>query len=500
MTCRIFINYRRQTDAGSAGRIYDSLKRQLPHAVISIDVDSLLPGRDFEEQLNARISECDVFLAVIGPDWSDARDAVDVRRLEDPRDLVRREIATALQRGIPVVPVLVGAATMPPDDALPHDIQELAKRQALAVRHERFESDMSHVAGAIVSSSSGASGKRATIPRAGAIVLVTVAALIAARLAGPHIGRTLSTPDDRSVQSESTHRAQPAGVEVSSSRPAFNTKSRSGAASAAPGSSQVRVVPSREGPTPFAPAHVAQAPSSAHHDRSSDLDSDGRWSEWLSRDAYQALFDSRARSGMYPVKVEAKLSGNISAFRGIFEPLGPTIEEFESRSGIDDAAFAEYDSYLRSEGYSRLFHTRLEAPAGALNQATWIRTYAARDSVESFAPGSGAASVRLAASRDSSGGRWSAWMSTTDYQANFDRMVRLQRFPIKVEARFANDTILVRAVFVRYPHGAFEFDSRVLLSDADFETRTRELSRLRLVFHQRIVVAGVAYNQATWSR
>ena len=41
--------------------------------------------------------------------------------MEDPDDMVTLEIATALDRGIPVIPVLVQEARMPRGTALPRD-------------------------------------------------------------------------------------------------------------------------------------------------------------------------------------------------------------------------------------------------------------------------------------------------------------------------------------------------------------------------------------------
>jgi hypothetical protein len=64
------------------------------------------------------------------------------RRLDDPNDFVRIEIGAALQRDIPVIPILVEGARVPRPDQLPEDIRELAFRNALDVRHKSFHSDM----------------------------------------------------------------------------------------------------------------------------------------------------------------------------------------------------------------------------------------------------------------------------------------------------------------------------------------------------------------------
>jgi hypothetical protein len=83
-----------------------------------------------------------VLLAVIGPNWLDARDEHGNRRLDDPNDFLRIEIATALQRNIPVIPILVGGSRIPKADRLPEDLKELEQRNALDVRHTSFHSDV----------------------------------------------------------------------------------------------------------------------------------------------------------------------------------------------------------------------------------------------------------------------------------------------------------------------------------------------------------------------
>jgi hypothetical protein len=51
------------------------------------------------------------------------------------------EIAAALARDIPVVPVLVDGARMPKASELPDSLKPLARRHAVQVRHTNFNSD-----------------------------------------------------------------------------------------------------------------------------------------------------------------------------------------------------------------------------------------------------------------------------------------------------------------------------------------------------------------------
>jgi len=146
MTGGAFISYRREDAAGFAGRLCDSLERQLPTEPIFRDVDGLSPGQDFVAAIEARLRQCRVCLAVIGRDWLNARDAEGRRRLDQPDDFVRLELTAALARPeVLVVPVLVEGATMPPADALPQEIRALARRQAVSLRDDTWDSDVARL-------------------------------------------------------------------------------------------------------------------------------------------------------------------------------------------------------------------------------------------------------------------------------------------------------------------------------------------------------------------
>ncbi len=142
MAGKIFINYRRGDDPGNTGRLFDRLQDAFTPDQLFIDVDSIEPGLDFVRVLNERVAECDVVLAVIGKGWVDARDPAGNRRLDDPDDFVRIEIASALNQGKRVIPVLVGEAQMPRPEDLPDAIKPLARRNAVRLTHERFRADM----------------------------------------------------------------------------------------------------------------------------------------------------------------------------------------------------------------------------------------------------------------------------------------------------------------------------------------------------------------------
>ena len=141
MAGNIFINYRREESGHVAGRLHDSLAPKFGRNKLFMDVDNIPVGRDFEDYLNSQVAACDAMLAVIGPNWLTAKDETGQRRLDNSEDFVAIEIAAALARNIPVVPVLVDGARMPKASELPDSLKPLARRQAIQVRHTNFNSD-----------------------------------------------------------------------------------------------------------------------------------------------------------------------------------------------------------------------------------------------------------------------------------------------------------------------------------------------------------------------
>jgi formylglycine-generating enzyme required for sulfatase activity len=144
MAKSIFISYRREDAAADARSIYQRLKPKYGKRLF-IDVDGIQPGFDFSVVLNQYLARSAVMLVVIGPRWYDARDGDGRRRLDDPNDFVRLEIAQALSRNIAVIPLLVGGARTPKAEGLPVDLQSLVRRQARSISHENFSRDMEAV-------------------------------------------------------------------------------------------------------------------------------------------------------------------------------------------------------------------------------------------------------------------------------------------------------------------------------------------------------------------
>ncbi len=56
---RIFISYRRNDSATSAGRIYDRLEGHFGQGQVFMDVDTIRPGMDFVDVVQEAVDSCD---------------------------------------------------------------------------------------------------------------------------------------------------------------------------------------------------------------------------------------------------------------------------------------------------------------------------------------------------------------------------------------------------------------------------------------------------------
>jgi hypothetical protein len=107
----------------------------------------MAPGIDFVDELSIQLGRCDAVLVLIGRDWIRLRDGHGRSRLENPEDLVRREIETALARtDVVVVPILIQGTVMPSMDQLPGTMQALARRNALELSDARWSFDVDRLA------------------------------------------------------------------------------------------------------------------------------------------------------------------------------------------------------------------------------------------------------------------------------------------------------------------------------------------------------------------
>lgn len=126
---KVLISYRRSDTAHVAGRIFDKLVAYYGADNVFMDISNTPFGIDFREHIAEVFSEGDILVALIGREWAGpAGDGS--RRIDRANDMVRIEVETALQRKIPLIPVLIDDAPMPQPSDLPLTMEALAYRNA----------------------------------------------------------------------------------------------------------------------------------------------------------------------------------------------------------------------------------------------------------------------------------------------------------------------------------------------------------------------------------
>ena len=124
----IVISYRRQDSRDAARMLLERLLHYFPGRVV-MGLEGLLPGENLRLKAEQQMQDCRLLLVLIGPDWSHIADDRGRPRLQDRRDWVRLEIATGLQRGVPILPVLLGSTPLPDEHDLPSELHSLLDLQ-----------------------------------------------------------------------------------------------------------------------------------------------------------------------------------------------------------------------------------------------------------------------------------------------------------------------------------------------------------------------------------
>lgn len=142
---RVFISYRRKD---SGGHVL-ALKRMLEESLVAneacevfFDFEDISPGRDFVEVLTTALKSSDVALAVIGRHWLTTDGS---RRLDNPKDMVRLELRTAIDTKTPLIAVLVDRGVLPSASELPADIRGVTTAKAVYVRDETIDADVARL-------------------------------------------------------------------------------------------------------------------------------------------------------------------------------------------------------------------------------------------------------------------------------------------------------------------------------------------------------------------
>jgi hypothetical protein len=289
----VFISYRREDSGGYAGRISDRLTSCLGRDNVFFDVDAIPPGRDFVDVLSERVGKCDALIAVIGKHWTSSVDDENRRRLDDPNDFVRVEIAAALERKVTVIPVLVDGATMPQAVDLPDALKSLTRRQAIQISLISFEAD----------------AKRLT--------------------------DALAKIEEEQSGNEPAAASRPSGL-------ASLVSGKAAAMSSAPPGPQVRA-----GLLYLLLPAVAIVAAGAWIVVGGGK---GPGDAWLTLPAFQAEFDKKVATGLYPDASSGRCDGGVTMTNAHWATTPPGLAWYHYN--LPEGAFATKNSQLTGQGFS----------------------------------------------------------------------------------------------------------------------------------------------------
>jgi tetratricopeptide (TPR) repeat protein len=190
----VFINYRTVDARFGAAAIYELLVERFGRSRIFLDNQSMEPGSVYPEQIRVALESMRVLVVLIGPNWlvGAGDGSVPVHR---DRDWVRREIRRALERAVPIVPVLLDGVKLPSPESLPADIRGLVHRQTAEVRHRTLGVDVGRLAGRLADLLPG-NGSRAVVP---CELPAGTARLVGRDVELDVLGRLLNRPADQGI-------------------------------------------------------------------------------------------------------------------------------------------------------------------------------------------------------------------------------------------------------------------------------------------------------------
>jgi hypothetical protein len=142
MMPKIFINFRNGDSEWAAKMIRTALEHRFGEGSVFLSFDDVPIGSQWRDTLLENARSCDVFLAIIGPNWLTMKGKDGRPRIFADDDWVRREIAVALASGRAVTPVMLGnTPRFESGDGLPDDIRGLADKQGARLDVRQFEGD-----------------------------------------------------------------------------------------------------------------------------------------------------------------------------------------------------------------------------------------------------------------------------------------------------------------------------------------------------------------------
>jgi TIR domain len=142
----IFISYRTIDGADKATALARDLGRLFGAKRVFLDKDDLGGGSRWRHVIESHIGARPVVLALLTPQYIGARDPGGARRIDQPDDPVRSELAAAMAAGAHVMPLLCdGVDALPPAHVLPAELTAMAELTWRRLRAYDWDHDVARL-------------------------------------------------------------------------------------------------------------------------------------------------------------------------------------------------------------------------------------------------------------------------------------------------------------------------------------------------------------------
>jgi hypothetical protein len=141
---KFFISYRKDDAPSAAFMIDERIGMRFGKERTFLDYHAIPAGEDFRPWLWGALDQSIALIAVIGSRWLGIADD-HTPLISREEDFVRREVAEALRKSIPVVPVLVEGGTLPSASLLPEDVRPIVHRQYVTLNRRTLGRDLEYL-------------------------------------------------------------------------------------------------------------------------------------------------------------------------------------------------------------------------------------------------------------------------------------------------------------------------------------------------------------------
>jgi TIR domain len=161
MKGKIFISYRRATNAFAVQAVFERLVSAFGEDRVFLDRRSLEPGEDWLQSLDREVARATAVVMVFSQEWFGTQ-ADGTRRIDEPGDMVRRELVAANRYGRAIIPVIVDASGPLYGSQLPKGLEFIGKHQFLTLdpKSDAFENQLAKLGRAIEAAQPGAAWGR----------------------------------------------------------------------------------------------------------------------------------------------------------------------------------------------------------------------------------------------------------------------------------------------------------------------------------------------------